>query len=77
MWRYRYRGGRTLDRDNLFELGKADILTGRQSAGELEDAVHIIKFHFRNKNVHSLLDSNLLSNEIVNMKTRISSFCVY
>ncbi len=26
-WRNRYPGGRTLDRDDLFELGKADILT--------------------------------------------------
>ena len=25
-WRNRYPGGRTLDRDDLFELGKADIL---------------------------------------------------
>ena len=25
-WRNRYPGGRTLDRDDLFELGKADVL---------------------------------------------------
>ena len=25
-WRNRYPGGRTLDRDDLFELGKAEIL---------------------------------------------------
>ena len=37
-WRNRYPGGRTLDRDDLFELGKADILNNVASLQVLQPA---------------------------------------
>ncbi len=41
-WRNRYPGGRTLDRDDLVELCKADILDRGRQSGCRWGTVHII-----------------------------------